>query len=74
MGNKDVAKEKLLVSASVAQHVLIKLYTFLSCPLQNNNVKSPKFTWSVEGNYSVTFTLKLNANYTSYAEDEVWRR
>ena len=33
-----------------AQHVRLKIHIFLSRPLQNNNVKSPKFSPSANGN------------------------
>lgn len=33
-----------------AQHVRLKIHIFLSRPLQNNNVKSPKFAPSANGN------------------------
>ena len=33
-----------------AQHMRLKIHIFLSRPLQNNNVKSPKFSPSANGN------------------------
>ena len=33
-----------------AQHMRLKIHIFLSRPLQNNNVKSPKFAPSANGN------------------------
>lgn len=33
-----------------AQHVRLKIYIFLSRPLQNNNVKSSELAWCGKGN------------------------
>ena len=43
-------KTKDLIGRTIAQHVCFKLCTFLSRPMQNNNVKSPQFSPSANRN------------------------
>ena len=42
-------KTKYLMGRTMAKHVRLKLCIFLSHSLHNNNVKSPKFASSVNG-------------------------
>ena len=55
---------------------VLKLRTFLSRPLQNNNLKSSKFAWSQKGNptaHYLSFHLALHAAVIRYAEINLWR-
>ena len=55
---------------TIAQHVRAYLCTFLSFPLQNNNVKSPKCVLSENGNPDRRL-LELNVSHKHFAEVEV---
>ena len=57
---------------TIAQHVRVYLCPFLSFPLQNN-VKSPKFALSENGNPDGKL-LELNVSYRNFAEVEVQLR
>ena len=60
-GNEDMAKQKLYWVESHLSTCLLKLCTFLSRLQKNNNVTSPKFAGSVNGNIQAfeKFQLKL---------------
>ena len=47
---REHGKTKDLIGRTIAQHVRFKLCTFLSRPMQNNNVKSPQFASSANRN------------------------
>ena len=66
----EPSRTRDLMGRTIAQHVRVYLCPFLSFPLQNKNVKSPKCALSENGNRDRKL-LELNVSHKHFAEVEV---